>query len=427
MNMNKHFKNNTKRYAMMWLVLLLLNVKETDAQVQVLSIDEVLETINKRNPMLQESEYKVKALEEYASGAKSWMPPMIGVGPYWYPYPGEKLMSPAEEGMYMATIEQDIPNPAKLKAKKNYMESRASVEQEARAVRLNQLRAEAKNYYYRWLTAEKKKSVLRENIKIAETMLKLARIRYPYNQGSLGSIYKAEGRLHEVENMIVMLNGDIEESSSRLKALMNLDYNDSIMIDTATVVRIRPEILSYDTADLSLERRDIRQMDRTIESMRLNQRLQSMGAKPDFKIRFEHMDPKGAGMPRQYSLMAMVTIPIAPWSSKMYKSETNAMKYEIEAMKRSREAILLETRGMLSGMSKKISRMEQQLSNYELKVIPALKRNYQTLMIAYEENKEDLPMVVDAWEALNMAQITHLEKLTDYYEMIVKYENETYQ
>lgn len=412
---------------MMWLVLLLLNVKETDAQVQVLSIDEVLETINKRNPMLQESEYKVKALEEYASGAKSWMPPMIGVGPYWYPYPGEKLMSPAEEGMYMATIEQDIPNPAKLKAKKNYMESRASVEQEARAVRLNQLRAEAKNYYYRWLTAEKKKSVLRENIEIAETMLKLARIRYPYNQGSLGSIYKAEGRLHEVENMIVMLNGDIEESSSRLKALMNLDYNDSIMIDTATVVRIRPEILSYDTADLSLERRDIRQMDRTIESMRLNQRLQSMGAKPDFKIRFEHMDPKGAGMPRQYSLMAMVTIPIAPWSSKMYKSETNAMKYEIEAMKRSREAILLETRGMLSGMSKKISRMEQQLSNYELKVIPALKRNYQTLMIAYEENKEDLPMVVDAWEALNMAQITHLEKLTDYYEMIVKYENETYQ
>src|SRR5690606_37722689 len=182
------------------------------------------------------------------------------------------------------------------------------------------------------------KSVLRENIEIAETMLKLARIRYPYNQGSLGSIYKAEARLHEVENMIVMLEGDIEESSFRLKALMNLDHNELIMIDTATVVRIGTEILDYDTADLRSERRDIRQMDRTIESMRLNQRLQSMGAKPDFKVRFEHMDPKGAGMPRQYSLMAMVTIPIAPWSSKMYRSETNAMKYEIEAMKRSREA-----------------------------------------------------------------------------------------
>lgn len=427
MNMNKHFKNITRGYAMLWLVLLLLHVNRTDAQVQVLSIDEVLETIDKQNPMLQESEYKVKALEEYANGSKSWMAPMIGFGPYWYPYPGEKLMSPAEEGMYMATIEQDIPNPAKLKAKKNYMVSRIGVEQEARAIQLNRLRTDAKNYYYRWLTAEKKKSVLRENIEIAETMLKLARIRYPYNQGSLGSIYKAEARLHEVENMIVMLEGDIEESSFRLKALMNLDHNALIMIDTATVVRIGTEILNYDTADLRSERRDIRQMDRTIESMRLNQRLQSMGAKPDFKVRFEHMDPKGAGMPRQYSLMAMVTIPIAPWSSKMYRSETNAMKYEIEAMKRSREAILLETKGMLSGMAKQIARMEQQISNYELKIIPALKKNYETLMIAYEENTEDLPMVVDAWEALNMAQMNHLEKLTDYYEMIVRYENETYQ
>src|SRR5690606_5026100 len=195
MNMNKHFKNITSGYAMLWLVLLLLHVNRTDAQVQVLSIDEVLETIDKQNPMLQESEYKVKALEEYANGSKSWMAPMIGFGPYWYPYPGEKLMSPAEEGMYMATIEQDIPNPAKLKAKKNYMVSRISVEQEARAIQLNRLRTDAKNYYYRWLTAEKKISVLRENIEIAETMLKLARIRYPYNQGSLGSIYKAEARV----------------------------------------------------------------------------------------------------------------------------------------------------------------------------------------------------------------------------------------
>lgn len=419
--------NNIAYRAIAVLLVLLVNITHTRGQVQVLSINEVLETIDKQNPMLQESDYKTKALQEYAGGAKSWMAPMVGFGPYWFPYPGEKLMSAAEEGMYMATIEQDIPNPARLKAKKNYMLSRVGVENETRAVQLNQLRADAKNYYYRWLAAEKKKSVLRENIEIAETMLKLARIRYPYNQGSLGSIYKAEARLHEVENMLVMLEGDIEESSARLKTLMNLHPHDSIMIDTTIVVSIRPELLNYDTADLSSERRDIRQMDKTIESMKLNQRLQSMGAKPDFKIRFEHMDPRGAGMPKQYSLMAMVTIPIAPWSSKMYKTETSAMKYEIEAMKRSREAILLETRGMLAGMAKQISRMEQQLSNYELKIIPALKKNYQTLMIAYEENKENLPMVVDAWEALNMAQVSHLDKLRDYYEMIVKYENETYQ
>lgn len=135
------------------------------------------------------------------------------------------------------------------------------------------------------------------------------------------------------------------------------------------------------------------------------------------------MQPIG-NMPTQFSAMAMVSIPIAPWSSKMYKAEVRGMQYEIEAMKKGREAILTETRGMLAGMANQIIRMEQQLGNYETKIIPALRKNYQTLMLAYEENREQLPIVIDGWEALNMAQMEYLEKMEAYYTMIVSYEKE---
>jgi len=123
----------------------------------------------------------------------------------------------------------------------------------------------------------------------------------------------------------------------------------------------------------------------------------------------------------------MVSIPIAPWSSRMYRSEIRGMQYEIEAMKKGREAILLETRGMLAGMAAQIRRMKQQLINYETKIIPALRKNYQTVMLAYEENREQLPMVIDGWEAMNMAQMEYLEKLGEYYKMIVAYEKELEQ
>ena len=86
--------------------------------------------------------------------------------------------------------------------------------------------------------------------------------------------------------------------------------------------------------------------------------------------------------------------------------------------------MLIETRGMLAGMASQIIRMKQQLDNYEAKIIPALKKNYQTLMLAYEENREQLPIVIDAWEALNMAQMEYLEKMEEYYTMIVSYEKE---
>jgi cobalt-zinc-cadmium efflux system outer membrane protein len=45
-------------------------------------------------------------------------------------------------------------------------------------------------------------------------------------------------------------------------------------------------------------------------------------------------------------------------------------------------------------------------------------------MLAYEENREQLPIVIDAWEAMNMAQMQYLEKMEEYYNMIVAYEKE---
>ena len=394
-----------------------------NVQAQVLSLDSVLAIIDKQNPMLQEYDNKVKALNTYAEGARSLMAPMIGAGTFMTPYANQMLMDERDKGAWMFSFEQEITNPSKLNANRKYLFSKAAVENQNRSTQFNQLRSEAKAMYYQWLVSEEKLNILKENERIMELMLKLARIRYPYNQGSLGNIYKAEGRLSEVQNMIQMTNGAIEESSYRLKALMNLPVETQIMVDTATNITYEPNQLIYDTAALSTQRSDIKQIDKTIEVMRLGQQLQRYQARPDFKIRFDHMQPIG-NMPTQFTAMAMVSIPIAPWSSKMYKSEVQGMQYDIEAMKKGREAILIETSGMLAGMASQLTRMKQQLNNYETKIIPALKKNYQTLMLAYEENREQLPIVIDAWEALNMAQTDYIEKNQEYFNMIVSYEKE---
>lgn len=392
-------------------------------QAQVLGLDSVLHRIERHNPMLQEYDNSIKALNAYAEGAKSWMAPMVGAGTFMTPYPNQTIMEESSKGAVMFSVEQEIPNPGKLNARKNYLQSRASIEQQARASQLNTLIAEAKSSYYQWLVAEEKMEILKENERIMELMLKLARIRYPYNQGSLGNIYKAEARLQEVQNMQLMIQGEIEEKKATLNTLMNVAPDTPLLVDTTTIINYEPDQIIYDTAALGAQRSDIRQINRAIEAMQLNQQLQRAQAKPDFRLRFDHMQPLG-DMPAQFTAMAMVSIPIAPWSSKMYRSEVKAMQYEIEAMKKSREAILTESRGMLTGMAEQIMRMKQQLENYQAKIIPALRKNYQTLMLAYEENREQLPIVIDGWEALNMAQMEYLDKLEEYYNMIVSYEKE---
>ncbi len=405
------------------LSILIILLVTLSSSAQVISLDSVLSAIDKQNPMLQEYDSKVRAMNAYTEGAKGWMAPMVGAGPFFYPYPGQTLMDERDKGMFVINVEQDIPNPAKLNARKNYFASRAAVEEKGRSYQFNQLRAEAKENYYQWLVLEKKGKVLLENKRIVELMLKLARIRYPYNQGSLGNIYKAEARLHEVDNMILMNSAEIEDKNYRLKSLMKLSEEVTLQVDTTTQISFDANTIFYDTAALSVDRSDVQQINRSIEVMRQNQNWQKTQAKPDFRIRYEHMQPIG-NMVTQFSLMAMVSIPIVPWASKMYKSEIAGMNYEIEAMQKGKEAILIEARGMLSGMASQLVRMKQQLENYNQKIIPALKKNYETLLIAYEENREQLPIVIDGWEAMNMAQMEYLNKMEDYYLMIVRYEKE---
>jgi len=416
-----NLKTETRR--LIGLVAMLCFVS-FQSQSQVLTLDSVLRMVDRRNPMLQEYDSRVKAQQAYTAGAKGWMAPMIGAGTFMTPYPGQTLDSERDKGNIMISLEQSIPNPAKLSANEKYYTSRSAVEEQGRARQYNALRAEVKTAYYQWLIAEEKLKVLGESERIIELMLKLSRIRYPYNQGSLGAIYKAEGRQHEIQNMKLMTQGDIETSAYRLKSLMNLPPDTQLMVDTSTYVTFEAHMLAMDTASLRAQRSDVRQIENTIETMRLNQELQQYEAKPEFRFRFDHMQPLGSGMPSQFTAMAMVSIPIAPWSSKMCKSEVKGMNHDIDAMKRSRESILLEARGMMAGMASQLTRMQKQLDNYQSKIIPALRKNYQSTMVAYEENRESLPVVIDGWEAMNMAQLEYLNKKGEYYAMIVRYEKE---
>ncbi len=405
----------------LWIALPLAMLWST-GHSQVVTLDSVLAAIDRNNPALQEYENKAEAFRAYAEGASAWMAPMAGVGPFMTPYSSAETM-PSQEGAWMISIEQGIPNPAKLKANARYIRSRGAVEIQNRAIAFNNLRMEAKLLYYQWLVAEKKLRVLKESSQVIELLVRLARIRYPYSQGSLGSIYKAEARTAEIENLQLMTLGEIDEKRYRLKSLMNLAPSDSIEVDTTTFVSFERLYTLYDTTVPGTRRSDLKQIDATIETMKLRQRVEGLKAKPDFTIRFDHMQSIG-NMPNQFSAMAMISIPIAPWSSRMYKAEAKGIQHEIEALRKEREAILVTMRGTLAGMADRIARAETQLENYRAKIIPALRKNYQTLMLGYEENREQLPVVVDGWEAINAAEIEYIEKLGEYYTMIALYEKE---
>ena len=386
-------------------------------KAQIISIDSVLSTIEINYPMLQMYDVKIKALNAYAEGAKSWMAPQFGAGLYMYPYNGEKDM-----GAFMISGEQMIPNPLKLSANKKYMQSMSAVEIENKNISQNEMFSMAKMFYYDWVVMKKKKSVLNQNEEILNLVITSSENRYPFGQEKLNNIYKAKAQLYELNNMQLMIDKDISQMMIALNTLMNRDKNIVFEVDTTFVIQ-NYEKQFFDTSSIKSYRSDFKSAEKQINMMQFKQQLEKNGRLPDFGIRYDHMNAFGMP-PNQFTVMGMITLPIAPWSSKMYKANVKGLGFEIQSMQKQQENITNEVAGKLEDLRTQMKFKKQQLILYSDSIIPALKKNYETTLLAYNQNTEELFVVLDAWQMFNMKQLEYLDRLNELLQIQISYEKE---
>jgi len=412
------------KYTCLFLLLMPISLFAQDSLL--LSLNEILTKIEKQNVSLESYELKAKSYNFKSEAATSWMAPMVGAGTYMTPYPGQNPMAD-DRGSLMFQVEQDIPNFAKQKADKKAITSLGDIEYANRDLKINELKAQAKGLYFNWLIALERIEVLCENEKIMQTMREVEEIRYKYNQSQLGSIFNIDAKIDENHNMILTQEGEIAKSRAWLNSLMNQNGDTYFSIDTSEQLAFIPQAV-LDTTSLAVQRADIIKMEREITSMKFEAEAMKKESRPGLKIRFDHMSPLGAGMmPNSYSIMGMISIPIVPWSSKMYKNEVLAMNLEIDAMEKERQGILLESQGKVYGMQYEILNVQKRLENLELKIIPSLKRALDANFQSYQENKIQLPVILDNWEAWNMMQNNLLDEKLMFYQLIIDYEKELFR
>ena len=412
------------RYFYLFFLLMPINLFAQDSLS--LSLEDILTRIEMQNVALESYELKVESYKYKSEAASSWMAPMVGAGTYMTPYPGQDPMED-DKGSLMFQVEQDIPNFSKQKANQKAIISLGDIEYANRDLKMNDLKAQAKSLFFGWLIALDRIQVLRENEKIMQTMREVEEIRYKYNQSQLGSIFNIDAKIEENQNMILMQEGEIAKSRAWLNSLMNQRGDVLFSIDTSEKLVFVPQVI-LDTATLANQRADIVKMEREIASMKLGVEVMKKESRPGLKIRFDHMSPLGAGMmPNSYSIMGMISIPIAPWSSKMYKNEISAMNLEVDAMQKERQGKLLESQGVVYGMQYEILNTQKRLENLELKIIPSLKRALDANFQSYQENKIQLPVIIDNWEAWNMMQNNLLDEKLMFYQLIIDYEKELFR
>jgi outer membrane protein TolC len=190
---------------------------------------------------------------------------------------------------------------------------------------------------------------------------------------------------------------------------MNRDKLTAFDIDTVY------QLKDYSTAQLDSTtfmntRSDIKAIEKDIQLAYLQQSAEKAKLKPTFGVTYNHMFGFG-GQPMQYSLMGTVKIPMAKWSSKAVNANVESLKWKAAAFSQQKQMLVNEATGAAYNMENGITLKKRQMKLFDENIIPALKRNFQVMQLAYEQNTEQLFALYDAWETLNMTQLEYLEQL----------------
>ncbi|MGB4775286.1 MAG: TolC family protein, partial [Daejeonella sp.] len=380
------------------LPTLLALAVSVSSKSQILKLDAVIDSIKILHPVVKMYDNEIRSMDEAAKGAKSWMPPEFSSGFWMVPYNTNLWkkgdMGATGMGQYMLGGQQMFPNKKKQSADAAYMNAMSSVEKEKKNASLNELIYDAKQSYYEWVILKKKLVILEQNEKLLDFMIKNAEIRYKNGLEKISAYYKAKAALGNVQNMRLMYENDIKEKRIRINTVMGRNAMTAFDIDTTYQLQDYSFVI-FDSTLFYTNRSDLKAIDKDINLTWLKQETERQSLKPQFGIRYEHMFGFG-GFPMQYTLMGMMKLPLTKWSSKMNKANIESLKWKASALQSQKEMMVNEYSGMAYGMRNELELKKKQLKLYDENIIPALKNNYKTMQLGYEQNTEELFMLYDA-------------------------------
>ncbi|QEC69717.1 TolC family protein [Panacibacter ginsenosidivorans] len=382
------------------------------SSAQTLKLQDILDSIQLSYPSLKMYDAEIQSLDAAAKGARSWMSPQVSTGLWMVPYNVNlwKRDGAGNTGMgqYMISAEQMFPNKKLNDANEAYMKAMSSVEKENKQATLNELFAAAKNNYYEWIIIERKLSVLSEGGKLLQFMITNAETRYKNGLGKISAYYKAKASQGDIENMRVEFENEIVQKKIAINTLMNRDKLIDFSVDTNYAMSDYSSTV-FDSSLFYASRSDLKAIDKNIALTYLQQNVEKANQKPQFGVRYDHMFGFG-GFPMQYTLMGMMKVPIN-WSTRMNKANIESLKWKAESLENQKVSIANEYSGMAYQMQQNIITKKKQIALFEKNIIPALRKNYESMLLGYEQNTEELFELYDAWETLNNMQLEYLDQL----------------
>ncbi len=293
-------------------------------------------------------------------------------------------------------LSQTIPFPVKLGKREDLSRIEADHAHHEHLEKVNEVLSGLKSAYYELWFVQQNTILDGENARLLNQFVTIARARYGVGESSQQDVLKGQVELHMVENDLITLRQRELSVKAMMMSILNRSPRDTLgfaVIPDEIVFEARLDSLLHWAMD---NRPMIVHDSLSIAQRQLSLSLAKLDYWPDFKVGLERLTSPSSDF-SGWSVMATVTIPIAPWTL----GRTNARIEEASASIDEARSDYTAARNMVAANIKdlyyRIDAGKKQLELYRTAILPEARQSLNASLESYRTGRTDFLMLSDSY------------------------------
>jgi len=363
----------------------------------------MIDELRQKNPQLQAARAAARMARNQAGVAGNLSAPMVGVD--FYNAPASSFPDPLKDQMeidYFA--QQEIMFPGKLAAMATAENRRADMlELEAQTLGLRLIR-NLKSAYYELYEVDQRLEINRENQVLVRQLQEITRKQYELGMGNQSDVLRAQTELSSLESAAYVLRQERRSMEAELNALLNRSADSPVPVITVQAP-VPTEFQRSRLLPLAENHQpEIAGARSGIAMARAEKGAAFWSFFPDLMVRGMYKDMRAMNEEDSWSLMAGITLPIAPWTVPKYVSGYQKSLAGVDQAASQFE----QARNMVrAALEQSLARVEAGQAVVRLNrttIVPQAEQTLNATLAAYQTGKRDFMTLLDAYRMVWMAR-----------------------
>ncbi len=396
------------RFALIWLFVVAGVCPPAWAQVQVMSLRQVVEQVQTVNPQVRGSLYRWESAKHQIIQNYTPVDPQFSYTNSDSP----RTFLGGNSGLDNITVTQAFQFPGKALLQGTQAKRNAEIARLTYLATVRDIKAQAETGYYQHQLDEALIDLFVENVSNLERVQKVTQIAYTANQVTQGDYINGQFALEADRESLRQQRVTVANDKTALNVLLDRRPDEPLEVDRNLDLSNFEASLEEIIARAVASRQEILEAALTEKNQATALTLAQLEYAPDFSIAlgFDHwLIASFAPTPthtQDWNFQVAFNVPVYFW---VKNEDINKARSDLSAAREDLSSVGIQTAGQVTSVYRQILRSRETALLYRNTLIPLAHQAFEVMLIAYQNGKVDFTTLITTFRQLSDSRSAYLQ------------------